>query len=432
MVILQGLIQWDIQVISYACDGTEVECAVQRLVVLNAPRHLTHTIKNPRHGTPDLVIKVPIIDGQAVVMIQDSKHVLKTFRNNLFSGARLLTLGNYTAIYRCIQGIVDKVGCPLYHRDVNKLDRQDDNAAARLFSADTLEFLVTHHPDYQGEIVYLFIYGELVDAYQSRHMSHAERLKSVIRAADFIDIILSFLDVAGYARSRYSLAREARDIMRILIEGFVGLILVHRDHLSEGFPLLPWLHSSETCEHVFGEARRVVKDFTMLEFIYMIPKLRVKLREAVLRSNSSDFKACAAGYTHTYYDSQGISILNLSTFPSNVDIIDIAMQAGEEAESIVALLGIIPSQLRCIGAVRPYPSIGAWYEHSESVEDYEGNDKLIPEAENDAMDLEVIMEAIEESQRVCSLREDDKLMSLSFAAIATYVDDAMQVYVLPF
>ena len=34
-----------------------------------------------------------------IVMIQDSKHMAKTLRNNLFSGARALVLGNHLAMY---------------------------------------------------------------------------------------------------------------------------------------------------------------------------------------------------------------------------------------------------------------------------------------------------------------------------------------------
>ncbi|KAJ7892256.1 hypothetical protein B0H14DRAFT_2335412 [Mycena olivaceomarginata] len=32
-------------------------------------------------------------------MIQDSKHAFKTFRNNLFTGAKVFAMGNFTAIF---------------------------------------------------------------------------------------------------------------------------------------------------------------------------------------------------------------------------------------------------------------------------------------------------------------------------------------------
>ncbi|KAJ6600651.1 hypothetical protein B0H10DRAFT_2230917 [Mycena sp. CBHHK59/15] len=225
---------------------------------------------------------------QALDIEWDSKHALKTFRNNLFSGAKLLPLGSYTAIYARIREMAFEDGSPLFHRDVEKLDRQDDNAATRLFSADTLKYLTDHHPEYLGEIVYLFVFGELIDAYQNRSISHAERVKLVLRARYFLDSWSSFLDLAGYSKSLYFLSREAVDIVRIIIEGYLALIYVHRDHIDGIFPLLPWLHSSEACEHIFGESRRIVKDFTMLDFLYMIPKLRAKLHATVVRAKASN------------------------------------------------------------------------------------------------------------------------------------------------
>ena len=291
--ILYGLLDKQVRVVSYACDGTEVEHSVQRLFVEIADRVIHHVIKNPRKGCPDTEVIIGVFRGQPIVMVQDSKHGLKTFRNNLFSGARLLTLANYTAIYCRIQELAYEAGTLLYHRDVHKLDRQDDNAAARLFSAATIEFLIKHHPDYLGEIIYLFIFGELIDAYQNRALAHQERIKLVLRARYFMDYWQSYLQSAAYSEKQYFLSREATDIAQYLIDSLIGLVLVYRDHLDGTLPLLPWLHSSETCEHVFGEARQIVKDFTMLDFFYMMTKLCMKLYEAVLRGNSSDFKACA-------------------------------------------------------------------------------------------------------------------------------------------
>ena len=65
---------------------------------------------------------------------------------------------------------------PLYIRDVEKLDRQDDNAAARFFSAATLQHLVQKESQDLGLIVYLFIFGELTDACQNRFIPHSERI----------------------------------------------------------------------------------------------------------------------------------------------------------------------------------------------------------------------------------------------------------------
>ena len=120
--ILHGLFDRDIRVVSYACNGTETERAVQHLLLENADSKRSIRIKNPRLDCPDTELEITCIRGYHVVMIQDSKHALKTFCNNLFLGARLLTLGNYTAIYNRIREMAFEEGSPLYHRDVEKLD----------------------------------------------------------------------------------------------------------------------------------------------------------------------------------------------------------------------------------------------------------------------------------------------------------------------
>lgn len=55
--VLNGLIDHGIQVISYACDGTEVERSVQRLLIEKAEK-IEHVIKNPRAGGPDTNITI--------------------------------------------------------------------------------------------------------------------------------------------------------------------------------------------------------------------------------------------------------------------------------------------------------------------------------------------------------------------------------------
>ena len=136
-------------------------------------------------------------------MIQDLKLGLKTFRNNLFSGACLLALGNYTAIYQRIEQLAFEDGTPLYQHDVHKTDWQDDNAAARLFSGPTFKFLCEKHPKYLGEIIYLFVFGELIDAYQNRNISHQERIKLVLRAQYFVDSWQAYLEHMEYSETKY-------------------------------------------------------------------------------------------------------------------------------------------------------------------------------------------------------------------------------------
>ena len=413
--VLHGLIQENIQIVSYSCDGTELERKIQRGVLNEAEERLQYTIKNPRKGMPDTTITIPIIDGQPVSLLQDSKHALKTMRNNLFSGARLLTLGNYTMLYTTIRDLAFANGSPLYRRDVEKLDRQDDNAASRLFSADALSYLTNHYPDRVGEIVYLFVFGDLIDAYQNRSISHHKRVKMLLRARYFLDYWERFLTRSSYKKHLHFLSREAIEILRQIIEGLLGLIYIYRDHLSNPDdinPLLPWLHSTEQCEHIFGEARRIVADFCFLDFIYMVPKLRVTIREAMLRARM-DPRARANGYSHTHFDARGLDIPVLATFPSDDEIDTAAKEAAEDAESLLALLGVSPKRLQEDSAIR-LPPIASFHVDEDGYKDGD----LISEAQ-------LLQDLIHKAEKT----DSEVLLQLAEATALVTADEFMRMCV---
>lgn len=340
--VIIGLKSHGINVVSYSCDGTEVERSVQNLLVARATNWVTHVIQDPEENHRH-EIQIPLYRLTPIVMIQDSKHAAKTLRNNLFSGARALVLGNHPAMYSYVRDMAfsNLPGCPLYHRDVEKLDRQDDNAATRLFSAAALNFVIAQFPDRLGLIAYLFVMGELIDAYQSRTISHLERIKMALRCRYFLRLWRRFLGAAGYTESRYYISREADDILNTMINGLIGLIYIYRDHLSNHhYPLLPWLHSTETCEHVFAECRKLVKDFTHLNFLHMIPRLHIMIRAASLFSKGTDPKAQAMGYSHSYLDPEDANIKSLASYPTDGEIVLAVGEAWDEAVALLGLLGI--------------------------------------------------------------------------------------------
>jgi hypothetical protein len=134
---------------------------------------------------------------------------------------------------------------------------------------------------------------------------------------------------------------------------------------DEIYPLLPWLHSSETCEHIFAECRKLIKDFTFLDFLYMVSRLHILIRSAVKYCHSSDPKARAAGYAHTYFDSRHIDLAQLSIFPTDAEIDVATKEAWEEANSLFVLLGVSPSDLKA-AELRPekphLPSVDSWFD----------------------------------------------------------------------
>jgi hypothetical protein len=162
----------------------------------------------------------------------------------------------------------------------------------------------------------------------------------------------------------------------------------------------------------------------------MIPKLRIKLHEAVLRGKSSDRKARAAGYTHTYFDHEGLDLAILSTYPTDDEIELISEEAAQEADSLVALLGIDPDMLH-----RPHhapsssmwlPSISSWIDDSDlENEDSDNDSEEIREAE----ELQKILDNEESSPISRGEKIDQRCLNLMSAALAIASEEATIVYV---
>lgn len=439
-ILIDGLLARSVRVCSYAADGAGPERKLQRLLTAKATEVRTIHIQHPAKGHSDITLDIPLFGParQPIVMIQDSKHAAKTYRNNAFSGAKLLVLGNYTVHYHQFRLIAFGDG-PLYRRDVEKMDRQDDGAATRLGSADTLGWLVkSDSPDLIGPVVYLFIFYELIDAYQSRGMKHIDRAHLAFRALFFVEMWEEFLVKAGYPKGKHLLSPEACDITRILILGILQLIVVYRD-LDGVYPLLPWLLTTEICEHVFGLCRQIVKDFTELDWHYMIPKLFIRLREQVFFGKFSKGKERASGYNHTYTDNRDADLNILSTYPSDDDLAEVAVTAYFEAESLWTLLGAPPSA----NIHRRSPPVSSWFAEPEinSAGDVDGADDRHSEDSciGDWNEPVIQVSEAEEIQNqldkmetfvLKSFKEEDMFNELALASIALNMADDMALYVL--
>ena len=337
-----------LSVISIGSDGAISERKARQNLIANLictgeGEISEHHIKHPDGQSPPITVPLLRAFGQVMAIIQDSKHCRKTLRNNLFSGARALVLACHVTFYQQVHDITnDTAHSPLHRCDVERLDRQDDRAAERLFSSATLGYTIGHlGKSSLGLTIYLFIFGDLIDAYQSRNISHSERVVLVLLAKFFKELWKSFLHEGGYTEQRYFILRDADSIIDILVSGLLGLILIHRDTLDHPFPLMPWTHGSESNEHVFGLMRSLISDFTMLDVLRMIPKLTVRL-QAACRASYQRFGETAAGYSHTYFEDNNTPSDHLSQFPSNQTIDSLAKVAYDEATYLWSLLGYDP------------------------------------------------------------------------------------------
>lgn len=328
--------------ISGASNGTETERSLQDLISQAAPSSKAYTISNSHSNSAIISLTIPLIDGQhPFIAVQDSKHALKTARNQMLTGARLLTIGNDVVHYRQLYEVA-YAGSALLTADVGSgLDRQDDRAAARVFSSKMLQFNLTKNPHQRALSLYLFILGELVDAWQNRRIGHCARAKMVMCARFFLMAWRSHIDAHPQHSVHINfISRESFSIFITLCDSLLALMIVHRVYHPDT-PFCPWLHSTEPCEHVFGVVRKIKPDFTYADMLSAERKIAVLISRAFKNlTPEQKANATAAGYYHTYFDVRDLDLVELARMPTDQELARASDAAFDEVAHLMAYVGI--------------------------------------------------------------------------------------------
>jgi hypothetical protein len=164
-----------------------------------------------------------------------------------------------------------------------------------------------------------------------------------------------------------------------------------------------------------------------------LPKLRVSLRHAVLRSRTSDAKARASGYCHTYFDTTKIDALALATFPSANELCSIAEVARNEANSLLGACGVDAVLLRRIGRGRgTLPWILAGCDSVVDEVSSDRDDVSIAASFGDADVLQELLDIMDSPAFLSNAtkKQEQRAKTLSLAAASLYADDHIQVCVL--
>jgi hypothetical protein len=168
-----------------------------------------------------------------------------------------------------------------------------------------------------------------------------------------------------------------------------------------------------------------VTDFSFLDFIYMLPKLCFTIREAILRARS-DPRATASGYSHTHFDTRGLDIPVLATFPSDAEINAAAKEAADEAESLLAILGITPSRLQLKPTIVLPPISSFLFGEGQKIDGKNGD---IESVDSEGEDDVVTSEAQELQDLVCKAEGSGTpgLSQLAEAAALVTADEFMKM-----
>ncbi|KAK7017561.1 hypothetical protein VNI00_018575 [Paramarasmius palmivorus] len=427
--------------VSMACDGTETERKLQRLIHVNAAGVQYFSIENS--FSPAIVqLEIPTFyDGRPAVLVQDSKHARKTARNQLQSGARFLVFANFFVVFSMIYHLACHSSSPLFKRDVVATDKQDDRAAARIFSSQFLEFQMlsqsqsdagpsrpasilsdeaTDHPPRVSQpqialTLYLFFMGELMDAWQNRWISHLERAKMVLRARFFLMAWRSHIDRhPDYSPSVQFISRESFDIFMTLCDSLLALICVYRNRYPT-YPLLPWLHSTEGDEHFFGLLRILKKDLLFYDVIVFEPKWRVLiLGEFGNLTPDQQARATGSGMFHTYYKADDLDLVILGIYPTDKELHIVSDAALSECSDLAKAAGMDVREL-LTSYKRPDP--------------YFREQRTAPHPMHRPQTLAEILELFQRTD--LPLRQDEQVEVCEFALASEQVDQSLAIESLP-
>ena len=147
----------NLNILSFGADGARSEFNAQTIITNEASNFLEY-----KDSFYKIHFKASIYNGKPFIRVQDPKHAKKTARNQIFSGAKLLSLGIDTVRYDQLFKLAHQSQHFLLKRDVLNVDKQDDGAAFRTFHSNNLtqipvDGILTNETN--GLFVYLFVLG---------------------------------------------------------------------------------------------------------------------------------------------------------------------------------------------------------------------------------------------------------------------------------
>ncbi|GET03185.1 hypothetical protein GLOIN_2v1811542 [Rhizophagus clarus] len=262
--------------------------------------------------------KSPLLSGT------DFYHCIKKGRNMHNSGTRIVPIGNYVMstehfwqlyiMYDGNSGLTTDV--------LNPKDKQSDELAERFYSSRVLKGILD-----------LWLYK-----------------------------VFYFSTFTQRNTRKYGISWQTKDDFLYL--GCTLILLINYFPLTyEDIPLCPWLISTAILEHIFGYARRLIEDFTLLDFLMMnekiIKNIEIEMKGSIKRPDSNDGYNIRLGSIKESLDPR------LVLFPTEFEIGNMMEKISTAMHGILKTIGIDFSSHEYIQIIREYfNSIHFENEHS--------------------------------------------------------------------
>ncbi|KAH9929219.1 uncharacterized protein B0H18DRAFT_874204 [Fomitopsis serialis] len=352
--LIQMAAQLKMSVIVCAADGAATELSAQAMMDSTASEQTPLAYEYTLYG---LSLRAPVFkDTGPLISVQDPSHGRKTARNQPQHGTHTASLGKGYLVNRTLVQLYEGGGSGLQRSDIKNVDKQDDGAARRLFHNVALTAM-TYKGDentqyikeeFLGLFVYLYVLGDLFDAWLCRRMSVKDRILAALRARSFLHIWRAHVLLLErhypdlYSTARSFISPASFKIFNRLCDTLILLVLAYAQYYPDE-PFCPWLLGTDFLEHFFGLARRMLPNFTYAELLKLVK--HVMLRQKILltrkmKSQPKPEREARAGYIFDFDNTPlspeelANSHVKLSTAELNV----LVELAGKEASQIAKQL----------------------------------------------------------------------------------------------
>ena len=156
---------------------------------------------------------------------------------------------------------------------------------------------------------------------------------------------------------------------------------------------------------------------------------------SILRALASDPKGRASGYFHTYFDHTNINLQALATYPTDEEFNETALEDSQEADSLIALLGIVPNQLhRLQGVSTILPSISSLLANLPAEEDdvislVTSSSDADDESISEAQELQDLIDGEEDINVSRSRVQDEQMLAVTADESEMADEDIEQIMV---
>ncbi|GBC35239.1 hypothetical protein GLOIN_2v1844828 [Rhizophagus irregularis DAOM 181602=DAOM 197198] len=244
----------------------------------------------------------------------DIYHCVKKGRNMHNSETRVCPIGYYimSTEHLWILKENSEIYSGLTSNILNPKDKQADESAERFFSSSVLK----------------------------GNMAHIDRVGFAWDACIFFAGVQHFLKAnqATCNGNKFGISWQSCDDFIYL--GLTLILLIQQwPNFYSNYPLCPWMISTAFLEHIFGCARWIIEDFTVLDFLSMNEKIlkniMIEMKGDLIRPDNND------SYNIKLSTVKEKLPKNLTDFPSIFDIDNMIEKTSYAMKIILCSLGIV-------------------------------------------------------------------------------------------